>query len=226
MRTPTFLFFLFCVALHAEDIKTTDGQILKDATITGRDALGVIISHSDGIARVAYDKLPEELRKQYNIDPKQAQAQAAVERAAAKQRAQAAQALEQQKAAAAKATAAEATQNSAIVFEKPRRGTIGKPGIHILRVSGQVLQIMPDGVLLGEWQSHTLERDGNRYGSNVMSEPLFVAGAPANLVDGEKFSGVVYPAGRYTYTSVIGAGKTIHRYATSPQLATKLQKSK
>lgn len=95
MKTPTLLFFLFCAALRAEDIKTTDGQVFKDATITGKDALGVIISHSDGIARVAYDKLPEELRKQYNYEPKQAQAQLEAERKAAMQRAQAALTFEQ-----------------------------------------------------------------------------------------------------------------------------------
>ena len=221
MKTPTLLFLLFCAALHAEDIKTTDGQVLKDATITGKDALGVIISHSDGIARVAYDKLPEELRKQYNYDPKQAQAQLDAERKAAMQRAQAAQTFEQQKAAAAaNAAAAEALDKAAIA------------------IVGKVLSVTENGVLLSNatigipaMKDVVVERNGldgsPRYARQpgidtvTSKEPIFIYGV-AGLVDGDEYSGKVYPAPNYSYTSAVGAAKTVRAFAASKAIAKQL----
>ena len=85
---------LFAAASLADDIMTTDGQIFKDATITKNDTAGVVIAHSDGIARVPYDKLPEELRKKFNYELKQSP-----ESKAPIQPRQAAQTSEQQKPA-------------------------------------------------------------------------------------------------------------------------------
>ena len=221
MKATPLLFFLLCVSLRADDIKTTDGQIFKDATITKNDAIGVIISHSDGIARVTYDRLPEELRKKFNYDPKQAQAQADAERAAAMKRAQAAQAFEQQQAAvAADAAAGKALDQLAIA------------------IVGKVLSVSTNGILLTDatigipvMKDVVVERNGldgsPRYAKKpgidtiASKEPIFIYGV-GGLVDGDQYSGKVYPAPNYSYTSAIGAAKTVRAFAASKEIAKQL----
>jgi hypothetical protein len=212
------LILLAVAAAHAEDIKTTDGQILKDATITGNDALGVTVSHSDGIARVTYDRLPEELRKKYNYDPKQAQAQAEMERRAAIQRAQAAQTFEQQKAAAAaNAATSEALDKLAVA------------------VIGKVLSVTPNGVLLTDATIGIPAMKDEVVGRNPLDgsartvrkpgvdmidskEPIFIHGV-ANLVDGDQYKGYVFPAPNYAYTAASGAARTVRAFSASKQLS-------
>lgn len=43
--------------MQSEDITTAVGQVLKDAMITRKDAIGVIISHIDADTKVNYSKL-------------------------------------------------------------------------------------------------------------------------------------------------------------------------
>jgi hypothetical protein len=222
MKSTPLLFLLLCASVFAEDIKTSDGQVLKDATITKNDAIGVTISHSDGITRVPYANLPEELRKKFNYDPNQAQAQATAERAAAMQRAQAAQAFErQQAAAAADAAAGKALDQAAIA------------------IVGKVLSVTQNGVLLTDatigipvMKNVVTERnpfDGSprayakQAGIDTVSskEPIFIYGVAA-LVDGDQYSGKVYPAPNYAYTSAVGAAKTVRAFAATKEMAKQL----
>jgi hypothetical protein len=143
MKKSLILFAILCIGLHAEDIKTTDGQTLKDATITGHDAIGVTVSHSDGISRITYDQLPSELRKKFNYDPKQAQAQAELERKAVIERdqamrAQARQALEKQKA--------EEATNTASATEKKEAANLAAKE-HV-RLMGKVESVTETGLLI------------------------------------------------------------------------------
>lgn len=113
------------------------------------------------------------------------------------------------------------------VMNKPEKGYTGKPGVHILRVDGTVLQVIDKGVLLSPWMNRTLEpykddRGILHDGGTQMTQTLAVMGAPTSLVDGDRFQGIIYPAGRMTYVGTDGAQKTVQRYATTPQLASSL----
>ena len=207
------LFFLAVAAIHAEDIKTTDGVILKDATITGNDALGVTVSHSEGIARVTYDKLPEELRKKYNYDPKQAQAQAEMERRGAAQRAAEARAGEAANAAAAAA----ANQEKALVASA-------------VRIEGRILQATKNGLLVECEQevavASGLASIGGGGGVYVPPDPngkgrpkkvygtFWIIGHPQqnSKVDNDPIDINASEAGTYSYTSVAGAARRVKQY--------------
>lgn len=65
------LLLLLCFVVRgalALDIITTDGQFYKGVTVTHVDPDALRIVHSDGAARISYDKLPTALQKQY-FDP-------------------------------------------------------------------------------------------------------------------------------------------------------------
>jgi len=102
----------------------------------------------------------------------------------------------------------------------PAAGHIGKVGAETLRVEGKIVEASTDGILLQQWTNLTLIRFGNQSGESVMNQPLWIAGAPSNLLEGDFFRGVVYAGGRRRV-----AGSLVPQYAVSPELAMKLQKS-
>ncbi|HEV2714433.1 MAG TPA: hypothetical protein VGU64_04160 [Terriglobales bacterium] len=51
------------------DITTLDGKTYKDAQVTGVEADGVHISFRDGVVKVPFDQLPQELQRQYGYAP-------------------------------------------------------------------------------------------------------------------------------------------------------------
>ncbi|HEV7405775.1 MAG TPA: hypothetical protein VGO11_22720 [Chthoniobacteraceae bacterium] len=56
MKTTFLLLLVLCLGANADDIKTKDGTLLNDATVTASDAAGVTIAHADdGIAKVPFD---------------------------------------------------------------------------------------------------------------------------------------------------------------------------
>jgi hypothetical protein len=54
------------------DITTLDGKTYKDARVTGVEADGVHISFREGVVKVPFDRLPQELQRQYGYDPTKA----------------------------------------------------------------------------------------------------------------------------------------------------------
>lgn len=97
------LCFVVRVAL-ALDITTTDGHFYKGVTVTQVEPDALRITHSDGAARISYDKLPATIQKQY-FDPEKVAAYreqiAAAKRAADEAAAAKAEEERRQKAIAA-----------------------------------------------------------------------------------------------------------------------------
>ncbi|MCW1924239.1 hypothetical protein OKA05_16855 [Luteolibacter arcticus] len=54
--------------LNVGTLKTRDGKVFENATITGHDAVGVKIVHSAGVARVEFSRLPKELADRFPRD--------------------------------------------------------------------------------------------------------------------------------------------------------------
>lgn len=225
-RRATRAIVLACLTIlvslaQAEDIKLVNGQILKNATITNQDAIGVTISHSSGIARIPYDMLPDDLRRKFTYDSAKARSQADAEARAAAELAQAEKAFRDQEAREAK--------------EKQISEQLDKAA---LTIEGKVLSVAREGLLLNHvtikvpamkdvvvWRNPL---DGSpRYarqpGFNTISseEPIFVYGA-SGLVDGDYYSAVVYPAPHYAYTATSGAAKTVRAFAASKKLCLRL----
>lgn len=57
------------VECFSADITTLDGKTYKDAQVTGVEADGVHISFREGVVKVPFDQLPQELQRQYGYDP-------------------------------------------------------------------------------------------------------------------------------------------------------------
>src|SRR5439155_22388627 len=57
------------VDCFSADITTLDGKTYKDARVTGVEADGVHISFREGVVKVPFDQLPQELQRQYGYDP-------------------------------------------------------------------------------------------------------------------------------------------------------------
>jgi hypothetical protein len=50
-------------------------------------------------------------------------------------------------------------------------------------------------------------------------DPVFILGLQDGYVDGDTWSGKLYPIGTYSYTTVQGAPKKIEKYTTSREMA-------
>jgi hypothetical protein len=67
------LLYLMAIPLLAQhcsatDITTRDGIIYKHAKVTGVEPDGLHITHSFGVAKVPFEKLPRDIQLQYNYD--------------------------------------------------------------------------------------------------------------------------------------------------------------
>ena len=74
-RIKAVLFLCSMAALAAAvdcfsaDITTLDGKTYKDALVTDVEADGVHISFREGVVKVPFDQLPQELQRQYGYNP-------------------------------------------------------------------------------------------------------------------------------------------------------------
>ena len=190
--------------LMAGDLTTLGGKKYKNFAVVGVEADGISISHADGIAKIPFTDLSEELRRKYGYDP-------AVVAAAAKQRAEAAAKLESERtkaaeaamkqrteaaakqakdaedAAAAKAVGA-AAQEKALREQEILREQLKKHQKIWVRVD----RVLPNGVLGGE-----MKMQGRITYPTPTNKTIFVQGL-GNIAEGNKAELTAYPDGIIT----------------------------
>ena len=68
MSTPTFVILIVCFAsiALAEDFKTIDGKIYKDATISHVEADGIVIKTKTGISKIYFVELPKDVQERFH----------------------------------------------------------------------------------------------------------------------------------------------------------------
>src|SRR4030095_11518584 len=68
MSTPTFVILLVCFAsiALADDFKTIDGKIYKDATISHVEADGIVIKTKPGISKIYFVELPKDVQERFH----------------------------------------------------------------------------------------------------------------------------------------------------------------
>ena len=206
MKSHLIIALLFIASsLYAEDLKTQDGTVYKNATITTVTAAYVSVMHDDGTARLMLRNLPEELQKKYGYDPN--------------------------KAAQHMTAEAQAQQNAAQQRQLAEFDRLS------LIVDGTISQVTDDGVFFRgsaytatTSQSTTRLSDGSDSTTTTTKAKslgstglIFIAGATIGVTDGKPWTGRVWPAGSYRYESVGAGTKTIERWATTRELALKLQ---
>lgn len=138
MKTDIIVLALMALtcALIAEEPKewplltTTKGKEYHNAKLTAVEPSGIKITHADGLARIPFEQLPDDIRSTFKVDPAQAAAHKA--KLAADQQ----NALQMQEAAKAKAREADlASVRSADA--KAGKGEEFIPGVGALEIKAQ-----------------------------------------------------------------------------------------
>src|SRR5947208_960423 len=68
MSTPTFVILIVCFAsiALADDFKTIDGQIYKDATSSHVEADGIVLRTKTGISKIYFVELPKDVQERFH----------------------------------------------------------------------------------------------------------------------------------------------------------------
>src|SRR5438105_13534687 len=68
MSTPTFVILIVCFAsiALADDFKTINGKIYKDATISHVEADGIVIKTKTGISKIYFVELPKDVQERFH----------------------------------------------------------------------------------------------------------------------------------------------------------------
>lgn len=195
-------------------LKTKDGKEFTEVKVTGYDAVQLKIMHAAGMARIPFQKLPEEIQKAFGYDPAKAADHLAGESA--------------QKAVREESQARAALVNSSRKIFVGKIFQVAERGVLLENVQWGIGKKEEVGneerVLTG--MANGLHKSGPTYGTRTTTDwdyvmrPLgedlvMVKCKTSDLVDGGAFTGVVYPFGTYSYTAVSGARKTIKAYTTS-----------
>ena len=193
MKTLMLLCFLPCVVM-ADDFKTIEGDLYTNAVVKSVDPDGLRITYADGVTKLKFKDLAPEVQQKYGYDP-------------------------------AKATAYQAQQqadkNALAIQEKVRemeKLKLKKMEENSSNLRLRVIQCTKDGFIctpVGFYrQSHT-DIGGCDYavwdGYNS-DKTIFLRGVNEDVTDGSNIVGRFYSSGKYQYTSVTGAMRTIEEW--------------
>ena len=225
-RSIVYIITCACLKLAcAEDLTLSDGKVYSNVKVNRVEPDGITISHGSGITKVYFWELTADIQQKYSYDP-------------AKAREYNIQAQSRQAALAAKQQEAAARIRKQTEYEEANKEllTIIRQGA--TELVGTVQQITEDGVLISNAKAPYRSQDDvvppgytrTTYNGPDTSktkyvraaadyEPVFILGAGSGYTDGAKWSSIVYPAGTYSYTTVMGAGKTVKCFALTAQQA-------
>jgi hypothetical protein len=188
-----------CVSAMAVEIPETfvvDGQTYNEVVYQSHDASRLKIMHESGIANLLIANLPKELQAKLDYDPKAA---TAAEKALHQQQAQAQATADRQQLAAK-------IQDTAIV------------------VVGKIFQVVDGGILLDSRVSTIEVNPFHPEAKKVEAKDInarriapgdhvFVRTKQGGLVDGGEYSGIIYPIGTHSFTTVMGSKRTIPAFS-------------
>lgn len=205
-------------------LTTTSGKTFEAVAVKRVDPDGLSILHKDGVAKVLFTDLPEELRAKFGYDAQKAQAF------------QAAQTVEMENAARQQAAQArrKAEEDAAEAAKKEREKSA-------VRIEGTIIQVVPDGMIIDtEWHesppvvssSQSIGGGGGIAPAPVKSKSsskaqttrsprliggaaiVFVAGhkRQAEKVDKDRIDVDAYPDGVFSYTDTLGATRRLKKY--------------
>ncbi|MCS6772374.1 MAG: hypothetical protein NZ740_10205 [Kiritimatiellae bacterium] len=205
----------------SDDITTLDGKKYSDVTVMRVEADGILVKHAAGIGKLCFPELPQEIRDRYGYDSEKhrryyyaQQQQAAKARlyrlldsAAIEVEARLSRVLDD--GALAYITVYKTyTFTNVVTKTHSGRSTTYNP-------LSDTLQTMPSGsqgsVVRAEVKTFTIKEKRHN--------PVFIVGLPSGYVDGDIWTGRLYPIGTYIYTSIYSDPKKIRKYAASPEVA-------
>jgi hypothetical protein len=210
-------------SLYAEDITTIKGKIYSDIVVQRVEPDGITIKHTAGFGKLFFSELSPETQQKYGYDPekhrqyydaKQIQAANAelirmLDGIAIDVNAKLSQVLDD-------GSLAYITVYNTFVYTNDVTDTHAGSRTSYNPLTGGTTK-MPSGsqgsVVRSEVKSITSKSE--------REEPVFIVGLSSGYVDGESWSGRIYPIGTYNYTTVQGAPKKIKKYTLSRSTALK-----
>jgi len=197
---------------------TVDGISYSNVSFGAATPATVSIMHKTGVATIPLEKLSPDLQAYFGYDPEKAQDAVRLDRAQ--------QAALQEMARKARGK---------MEYEAARNASLDNIRKNAVRMVGKVQQVTAEGALISGAStvytySERVETPGYRgLGGNPRvartgytpltdgHEPVFVLGGGKGLIDGADWDATVYPAGAYTYITLVGSEKTVMCYALSPE---------
>jgi hypothetical protein len=207
------------VAAYAESIQTEDGRVFVEATINSVTPSTVTIFHKDGISKVPLSAMPKQFRDEHGYDPTKAEEYQKME--------------EENSNANAK--------NLSDILRKQRerdrvRKILAEFDSQSKFVEVEIVQALENGVLGDAYCIEEYTEKVTTYSQGVagpglpttryvprtrktlVGENIFISGI-INVADGERWSGKIWPAGIYTYTTIQNAKRTVRRWSSSREEA-------
>jgi len=204
-----------CLAIAADPVKLDkltlkNGREYEKVTITEKRADGISISHESGTARIKFEDLPEDIVKQLGGFDAEAAVKARAETDAKEEAARA----EIEKGMADMADEKQSREQNAAIAASAQHAEL------------KITQVVDGGVLckialFTNIKEEVVSKDA--FGRDVISyktvptmsefsnELHFVVGV-TGVVDGQRVSTSLIPAGTYEYTKVTGAGATVSKW--------------
>jgi len=194
------------ITAWAEDITALDGKQFSSGAISSREPDGLKITTSDGIEKILFSNLSPEVQQKYGYDP-----------AKAAQYKQETSAADAQRAAAQDAVRnAKKIDETAVTMEIKVKKVTKEGAIANATVPRSVLcdETVDTSSAL---EKRTATRQVWQTKSFKLPEPVMIYGLQTTLVDGDSWSGKVWPVGVYHW-----GGKTLRAYATDKLQALKM----
>jgi hypothetical protein len=195
------------------NIVTKSGMEYTRCEFRRHEPDGITFKHSKGIVKVSFEDIDKEIASAFGYDPAKASAYQAESAARRNQHA---------------ANAARKAQHAEV------NAAIASTGID---VNGRVVQVIPGSglMLMNVYQLKTVKERAQQTTPIIRMTPvkvdktvreyltsgdrrIFVYADTAGYVDGSGFSGIIYPAGEFSYTAGFGQIATVSAYATSPEM--------
>ena len=197
-------------SLFAEDtydqIVSRSGRTFKKVKVIKTTPLEIRIIHEGGGTTILLAELPGTLQPKYEYCVEKAKAYSETQRAAENASAKA----EIERKARAKLMAQ--------VTREKKDGELLDPGLHVLNIHGEVVDVFEEGVIIQNW----IARIGGGYQTNA-TQRIYVVTDPKPFVDGDYFGEhpnigsklrKIYPAGTVTVS-----GTKMLRYADTAEKA-------
>ena len=178
-------------------LTTTSGKMFEAVAIKRIDPDGLLILHKDGVAKVLFTDVSEELRTKYGYDAQKASAFQATQKEA-----QAAEAARQ-----AKERATEAEKQA----EENRKKDQIKNAV---RITGRVFQVVKDGIIVKRHDYTSTPAKGRAPDLFGGDDLVFITGHKRKdtKVDGDPIDVDASRDGMFSYTTTIGAEKRLAKY--------------
>lgn len=204
-----------------EDITTLKGKTYTGITVQNIEPDGIMIKHSAGLGKLYFSELSPELRDKYGYNPEKY-------RQHQKNQQEKAEITRSLKEAEAKSIQVEArlsqvfsegalayikTYQTRTYTETYTESHAGSATHSTLNGGTRTMRSGSQGaVVKSRVRTDTIEGD-------EQDDPVFIIGIPSNYSDGGIWRGQLCLLGTYTYTTVLGAEKTVAKYITLNSLA-------